>query len=53
MDSETKSDFDFILVLDFEAQCSQDVKLAVQEIIEFPIIVIDVKNKKVLEKYFH
>lgn len=53
MESETKPDFDFILVLDFEAQCSKDEKLKVQEIIEFPIIVVDVNSKKVMDNYFH
>ncbi len=53
MDSKTNLDFDYLLILDFEAQCSNDVKLKVQEIIEFPILVIDVNTKKVLDKYFH
>lgn len=41
------------MVLDFEAQCENNVKFDVQEIIEFPIVVIDVKNNKLLDKEFH
>ena len=39
---------DYICVLDFEATCHEDKKVKfTQEIIEFPVVVIDVKEKKV------
>lgn len=40
-------DFDYLLILDFEAQCLEGEKLAVQEIIEFPVVVYDLKNQKI------
>lgn len=51
MDSDQH--FDYLLVLDFEAQCLKDQNLDCQEIIELPVLIIDVKNKKILENYFH
>lgn len=47
------NEFDYLLVLDFEAQCVNGMKLEVQEIIEFPVIVIDVKNKSITDLIFH
>lgn len=39
---------EFICVLDFEATCDKDKKkIKCQEIIEFPVVIIDVKEKKV------
>ncbi|EAS06743.1 exonuclease (macronuclear) [Tetrahymena thermophila SB210] len=46
-------DFDFLLILDFEATCSNDEKLNVQEIIEFPIVILDLKKNVILPEYFH
>ena len=51
-------------ILDFEAQCSNSDKLTVQvkvnkysfilkEIIEFPVVIVDVENRKILENKFH
>ena len=38
--------FDYICVYDFECTCSEDRKtLKTQEIIEFPIVIVDVKKK--------
>ena len=38
--------FDYICVYDFECTCSKDRnQLKTQEIIEFPIVVVDVKKK--------
>jgi len=51
--SNDESGFDYLLVLDFEAQCIEDGKLEVQEIIEFPVLVIDSHSQNILEKYFH
>jgi inhibitor of KinA sporulation pathway (predicted exonuclease) len=47
------SNFDYLLVLDFEAQCIEGEKLECQEIIEFPVLIIDVKEQIVNEKFFH
>lgn len=38
------SDIDFLLVLDFEATCDETRRLNPQEIIEFPTILLDVRN---------
>eukprot|EP01017_Pseudomicrothorax_dubius_P022755 TRINITY_DN2457_c0_g2_i2.p1 TRINITY_DN2457_c0_g2~~TRINITY_DN2457_c0_g2_i2.p1 ORF type:complete len:463 (-),score=123.38 TRINITY_DN2457_c0_g2_i2:110-1498(-) len=49
-----KHDFDLLLILDFEAQCSNDpnFKLTCQEIIEFPVVVVDVETATIT-KTFH
>jgi len=36
--------FDYILVLDFEATCDDKKKIIPQEIIEFPILMVDTKS---------
>jgi inhibitor of KinA sporulation pathway (predicted exonuclease) len=46
-------DFDYLFILDFEAQCDNNTKLDCQEIIEFPVVVIDVKNQTINSKIFH
>lgn len=46
-------DFDYLLVLDFEATCDDQVKLNCQEIIEFPVVIIDLSQNKIMEKCFH
>jgi inhibitor of KinA sporulation pathway (predicted exonuclease) len=46
-------EYDYICVLDFEAQCDENEKLEVQEIIEFPVIIVDVNNKSILPEFFH
>jgi ERI1 exoribonuclease 3 len=51
--TENSHDFDYLLVLDFEAQCDNDTKLKCQEIIEFPVVIVDVVNKKILDNFFH
>ena len=53
MVNNTTSDFDYLLVLDFEAQCIKDSRLDCQEIIEFPVVIVDVNAQKILDKYFH
>lgn len=45
--------FDYLLILDFEAQCSETEKLKVQEIIEFPVIVYDLKERTMTNIFFH
>ena len=46
--------FDYLLVLDFEANCVETGALPCQEIIEFPVVPIDVKTRTVLsDKIFH
>lgn len=39
--SETRQIYDYFLVLDFEATCLENEKIAVQEIIEFPCIKVN------------
>ena len=46
-------DFDYLCVLDFEAQCIDGQTLDVQEIVEFPITVIDVKAKEIAFTFHH
>lgn len=50
---DIKHDFDYLLVLDFEAQCREGEHLNVQEIIEFPVIVVNLKSNSVFANYFH
>ena len=50
---EDNEDFDYLLILDFEAQCEDGQKLEIQEIIEFPVVPIHVKDKKHVEHIFH
>ena len=45
--------FKYLAILDFEAQCDKDKKLDVQEIIEFPVVIVDVENRKILDDKFH
>jgi len=45
--------FRYLAILDFEAQCDKDKKLNVQEIIEFPVVIVDVENRKILDDKFH
>jgi inhibitor of KinA sporulation pathway (predicted exonuclease) len=46
--------FDYLLVLDFEANCVESGSLPCQEIIEFPVVPIDVKTRTALnDKVFH
>ena len=42
MASSSKQIYDYILVLDFEATCDDKEKIS-QEIIEFPILMVDTK----------
>lgn len=46
--------FEYLLILDFEANCVETGGLVCQEVIEFPVVPIDVKNLKIMEdKIFH
>jgi len=45
--------FKYLAILDFEAQCDKDKRLDVQEIIEFPVVIVDVENRKILDDKFH
>uniref|UniRef100_A0A453EJU8 Exonuclease domain-containing protein n=1 Tax=Aegilops tauschii subsp. strangulata TaxID=200361 RepID=A0A453EJU8_AEGTS len=38
---ELQQDFDFFLVVDFEATCQKDARIYPQEIIEFPAVLVD------------
>ena len=48
---DVKQDFDYLCVLDFEANCDDKSKLDVQEIIEFPIVLVDTKTFEVVDKF--
>ena len=51
---ESQKGLDYILVLDFEAQCLEGKKLECQEIVEFPVVVIDVAKKEIVKDFqFH
>lgn len=39
--SATKQRYDYFLVLDFEATCDDKRQIRPQEVIEFPIVVVD------------
>jgi hypothetical protein len=44
--------FDYIVVYDFECQCEDKTKdLTFNEIIEFPVVVIDVKQRKIVGEF--
>lgn len=46
--------FDYICMFDLECNCSEDRNaIAFNEIIELPVVIIDVKNKEILEPFFH
>jgi hypothetical protein len=49
--------FDFLAVIDFEATCVArppvPPNIYVQEIIEFPIVLIDVAQQTIVRKYHH
>lgn len=46
--------YEFALVLDFEANCSDQGKLECQEIIEFPVVPMNLKTKEIMyDKIFH
>lgn len=46
--------YPYLLVLDFEANCVENGVLPCQEIIEFPIVPVDVRNLKIMnDKVFH
>ena len=44
--------FDYIAVVDFEATCEKNVSNYVHEIIEFPIVLVDVKQRTIVNKFF-
>ena len=43
--------FDYLLVVDFEATCDQNKPYFPNEIIEFPVVVIDVKELKICAEW--
>lgn len=51
MEVEAES-WDYFIVLDFEATCDEDkAKQFPQEIIEFPSVVVDIRQKKVIDSF--
>jgi len=45
------ADFDSFAVLDFEATCEQDVQMNPQEIIEFPIVLVDGQTLEQVDEF--
>ena len=43
--------FDYICVYDFECQCDKNNNLPFNEIIEFPVVIVDVKNQKIAHEF--
>ena len=45
----------YLLVLDFKANCVSEgeQRLKVQEIIEFPVVIISIKEKKIVDVFHH
>ncbi len=52
---ESDQPISYLMVLDFEANCVKDGEkpLKVQEIIEFPVVLVNVKTKKVEDVFHH
>jgi len=46
-------DLDYLVVLDFEAQCIDGKTLDCQEIIEFPAVIVDVKQKTMMDTFHY
>jgi len=51
-DLTNQQNFDYLLVLDFEATCDKEGQIFPQEIIEFPVLKIDTKHFEI-ESHFH
>lgn len=49
--SSSRCQFRYLLVLDFEATCEIDDRLSQQEIIEFPIVVVDTEQGKIVDTF--
>ena len=43
--------FDRFVILDFETTCLDKKSLEFREIIEFPVIIVNAKNFKILDKF--
>jgi len=44
-------ELEYLFVIDFECTCDEKKRLEIQEIIEFPIIVIDLKEQAIIDKF--
>ena len=42
---------DYMLILDFEATCLKDMKVDPREIVEFPCLVLDMKEKNIVSRF--
>eukprot|EP01084_Bolivina_argentea_P093248 167744_1 len=51
--STDKHQFRYLVVLDFEATCNEPQNPSPQEVIEWPAMIIDIKNKCILKNSFH
>ena len=46
-----EQEFDLVFVLDFEATCLKEMKIDPQEIIEIPVIVFDLRERKIVTQF--
>jgi inhibitor of KinA sporulation pathway (predicted exonuclease) len=50
-DSEEHCDYDYYVILDFEATCDSPKKLYPMEIIEFPAVIVEAKSNQVIAEF--
>ncbi|KAL4504163.1 hypothetical protein ABPG72_021001 [Tetrahymena utriculariae] len=48
---ESETSLDYLFVIDFECTCDEEKRLKIQEIIEFPIVVIDLRKKEIIDRF--
>jgi len=48
---ELPADFKYIAILDFECTCEQNDPTWINEIIEFPVVMIDTKTKEIVAEF--
>lgn len=44
-------EFDYFVVIDFEATCERDSRIYPQEIIEFPAVLVDAANGRIVSSF--
>lgn len=50
-DKPREQEFDFIAVVDFECTCEENVSKYPNEIIEFPLVLINVREQTIIDKF--
>ena len=51
-DSTSRKQCDFVVVIDFEATCEKDERIYPHEIIEFPAVLVNVRERAVVSKVY-